>query len=394
MLLTEQHIIKRSDKRFAELDHISFLSKNLYNAGLYAVRQHFFAHGRFLNYQALQKQFAKENNPDYRALPAKVSQQVLMNVEGAFKSFFALRKKDLPAKMPNYLNKEGRYVATYTSQAMSKVKLKHGFLSLSSVSATVKTDKSPRQARLVHKGTHIIVEVIHEVEEPEMRPKNGNMCGLDLGLNNLATVGGIKIRPFIISGRPLKSINQYWNREIARLKSCLEKNRYSSAKIAALNRKRNAKVKDYLHKASRTLVNQLATLGVDTLVVGHNQQWKQDINIGKKNNQNFVQIPHSYFIDMLTYKCRLVGIEVIRREESYTSKCSFMDNEPIKKAEKYEGRRIKRGLFRTKNGKFINADLNAALNILRKEVGEFQYSIEVCSTPVVQVPERAYRSAK
>jgi putative transposase len=394
VLLTEQHIIKRSDKRFAELDNISFLSKNLYNAGLYAVKQHYFAHGRFLNYHALQKQFAKENNPDYRALPAKVSQQVLMNVEQAFKSFFALRKKDLPAKIPNYLDKQGRYVATYTSQAISKKKLRGGVLSLSAVLATVKTDKMPRLARLVHRGTHMIVEVIHEVTEPEMRQKKGNMAGLDLGLNNLATVGGNKIRPFIINGRPLKSINQYWNSEVARLKPCLKEGVYSSARIRALNRKRNAKVKDYLHKASHMLVNQLATLEVDTLVVGHNKEWKQDINIGKRNNQNFVQIPHSYFIDMLAYKCRLVGIEVIQREESYTSKCSFMDNELIKKLDKYGGRRIKRGLFRSQNGRLINADLNAALNILKKEVGEFQYSIEVCSTPVVQVPERVYRSAK
>lgn len=141
-------------------------------------------------------------------------------------------------------------------------------------------------------------------------------------------------------------------------------------------------MKDYLHKASTMLVNQLISNNVCKVVIGKNDGWKKEINIGKRNNQNFVNIPHAVFIEMVCYKCKLNGIEVVLREESYTSKCSFIDNEPIKKHDSHAGRRVKRGLFRSENGTFINADLNGALNILRKEVGEFNYNpIEVCSSP-------------
>lgn len=156
----------------------------------------------------------------------------------------------------------------------------------------------------------------------------------------------------------------------------------NSKRLNRLTTKRNNKVKDYLHKASTMLVNQLISNNVCKVVIGKNDGWKKEINIGKRNNQNFVNIPHAVFIEMVCYKCKLNGIEVVLREESYTSKCSFIDNEPIKKHDSYAGRRVKRGLFRSENGTFINADLNGALNILRKEVGEFNYNpIEVCSSP-------------
>lgn len=157
----------------------------------------------------------------------------------------------------------------------------------------------------------------------------------------------------------------------------------TSRRIKSLTVKRNNKVNDYLHKASKLIVNYLVSNNISTLVIGKNKEWKQNANIGKRNNQNFIQIPHTRFIEMLTYKCKLEGITVIVKEESYTSKCSFMDNEPIKKHKVYLGKRVKRGLFQTKDKRLINADLNGSLNILRKVVGEFQYPIEVCSTPLV-----------
>ena len=202
------------------------------------------------------------------------------------------------------------------------------------------------------------------------------------------SIGGNKICPFIINGRPLKSINQYYNKKLGLLKSrqdkCNNKD-VNSRKIRSLTNKRNNKIKDYLHKASRILVNQLVSNNVSLVVIGHNKEWKQDINIGKVNNQKFVQIPYNQLIQMITYKSELQGIKVIQREESYTSKCSFMDNETICKHETYMGKRIKRGLFRSATGRFINADLNGALNILKKEIpNAFDgYGIEVCSTPVV-----------
>lgn len=201
-------------------------------------------------------------------------------------------------------------------------------------------------------------------------------------------VGGNKIKPVFINGRPLKSINQYYNKELAKLKSrqdlCGNKS-VNSNKINTLSYKRYTKIKDYLHKASRKLVNHLVSNNVSKVVIGHNKEWKQDINLGKINNQKFVHIPFNMFIQMVTYKAQLEGVEVVQREESYTSKCSFLDGEEICKHDVYMGRRIKRGLFRSYNGRLINADLNGALNILRKEISNVfnrEYGIEVCSTPV------------
>ena len=164
---------------------------------------------------------------------------------------------------------------------------------------------------------------------------------------------------------------------------CKNKN-VNSHKIKTLSFKRYTKIKDYLHKESRKLVNHLVSNNVSRVVIGHNKDWKQDINLGKKSNQNFVQIPFNMFIQMVTYKSQLEGIEVVQREESYTSKCSFLDGEEICRHETYMGKRIKRGLFRSNNGRLINADLNGALNILRKEIpNAFNgYGIEVGSTPV------------
>jgi putative transposase len=207
---------------------------------------------------------------------------------------------------------------------------------------------------------------------------------MDLGLNNLGTVGSNVVKPFIINGKPLKSINQFYNKRVSNLKSKLTNGKKTSKRIKSLTDKRNNKIKDYLHKASTILVNQLVSNDLNTLIIGNNKGWKQDINIGKRNNQSFVQIPYSTFIKMIEYKCKLVGINVLITEESYTSKCSFLDSEDIKKQKEYKGKRIKRGLFKSSEGVLINADVNGSLNILRKVVGNFNYDpIEVCSTPAV-----------
>lgn len=246
------------------------------------------------------------------------------------------------------------------------------------------TDRKAIQVRVIPKGDHIVVEIVYKANECKAKEDNGIYAGIDIGLNNLATIGFNNGKGLIINGRPLKSINQYYNKKKSELSSELERRNKSknSKRLNRLTTKRNNKVKDYLHKASTMLVNQLISNNVCKVVIGKNDGWKKEINIGKRNNQNFVNIPHAVFIEMVCYKCKLNGIEVVLREESYTSKCSFIDNEPIKKHDSYAGRRVKRGLFRSENGTFINADLNGALNILRKEVGEFNYNpIEVCSSP-------------
>ena len=367
-----------------------FLSKNLYNQALYRIRQHYFSTKEYLNYYSNVKQLTKEKQTDYVALPAKVAQWVVKQVDQNFRSFFASLKSNKvnhKVSIPKYLVKDSRYMLTFTNQAISGKELKLGYLKLSGCNNRIKLIHTDvRQIRVIPKNKLFVIEVIYNVDE-KSHFDNNNYAGIDIGLNNLATVGGNKISPIIVNGRPLKSINQFYNKELAKLKSiqdtCKNKN-VNSDKIRKLTQKRNNKVKDYLHKASRKLVNHLVSNNVSKIVIGHNKNWKQDINLGKSNNQKFVQIPFNMFIHMVTYKSQLEGVEVVAREESYTSKCSFLDNEEICKHEVYKGKRIKRGLFRSYDGRLINADLNGALNILRKEIPNIfnDYGIEVCSTPV------------
>ena len=202
------------------------------------------------------------------------------------------------------------------------------------------------------------------------------------------------VKPLIINGKPLKSVNQYYNKKKSKLQEIQSRQtpkKNITNRIQKLTMKRNNKVTDYLHKASRIVVNHLVSNDISLLVVGYNKGWKQDIAIGKQNNQNFVSIPFLKFVTMLKYKCSLVGIQVILNEESYTSKCSFLDNEDIKRQKEYQGARIHRGLYRTKNVNLINADVNGSYNIMKKYFtkkgvwNKLLYSdcIEVCSTPSV-----------
>ena len=391
MYLTERHIIKNNK----ELDELCFKTKNLYNKALYLVRQHYFETKCYLNYFKVNGLMVESKDIDYYSLPTKVSKQILRLLDRNFRSFFSLLKKkqacsyDKPVRLPKYLNKEGRYIAIYKKEAISIVYLRKGLIKLSSLSIEIPTkvtESNIVEVRILPRNNHHVVEVTYKEEEKPLLDNNERYASIDLGLNNLATVSSNVAKPFIINGKPLKSINQYWNKERARLQSLLKGNRKTSKRIQSITNKRNNKVNDYLHKSSRKIVNFLVSNNISTLVVGYNEEWKQNINIGKKNNQNFVNIPFYTFIKQLEYKCKLVGIKVILTEESYTSKCSFLDNEPIKKHEKYLGERIKRGLFKSSKGKLINADLNGSLNILKKVIGEFQYSIEACCTPVRITP--------
>ena len=387
MYLTERHIIKNNK----ELDMLCFNSKNLYNKALYLVRQHYFNTKSYLNYYDVNRLMVDSKDVDYYSLPCKVSNQTLRLLDKNFSSFFALIKKkkkneyDKSIRIPRYLDKEGRYVTTFPKDAVSKVYLRKGIIKLSSLSIAIPTkvtESNIVEVRVLPRNNHHIIEVTYKVDEVEPKSDNGRYASIDLGLNNLATVGSNVVKPFIINGRPLKSINQYWNKEKSRLQSLLKGDKKTSKRIESITNKRNNKVKDYLHKSSRLLVNFLVSNDISTLVIGYNEEWKQNINIGKKNNQAFVNIPFYTFIKQLEYKCKLEGINIILTEESYTSKCSFLDNEPVEKHENYLGKRIKRGLFRSAKNKIINADLNGSLNILKKAVGEFQYPIEVCSTPL------------
>jgi putative transposase len=379
MQLVEKHLIKKADPRYALCDAAAFKSKNLYNAALYETRQTFIAHGTYLFYEELDK--LMQPHEAYKALPAKVAQQVLRQVTDAWKAFREASKahKEDPSKflgrpkLPKYKHKtQGRNLLVYTSQAVSKTALRKGAvvpsrLGIEVISLCPEVD----QVRLVPRNGCYVVEVIYEQEiQPE--PVRADLYGsIDLGITNLATLTSNKLGfvPLLVNGRPVKSINQNYNKKRADLQGKLAKmdpNRHTSQRLERLTNQRNRKIDHELHTASRRIIGLLVEEGIGTLVIGYNQEWKQQVNIGKRNTQNFVTIPFARFIHMLTYKAELVGIRIIMTEESYTSKCSFLDWEDLGKQEQYAGKRVKRGLFQAANGKRYNADVNGSYNILRK----------------------------
>ncbi len=354
MRLVEKHSFKKNHIYFKELDTLCFLSKNLYNATLYEVRQHYFEHKKYLNYYDVNKQFTHSKQADYIALPAKVSKMTQQLVDKNFTSFFkAIKSEKMQGKkvrIPWYLDKKKwRQIVQYPWQALSTKKRKW-YIWLSKTNIFIKTDKDVKAVRIVHKWNHINVELIYEIEEQKQLSKNGRFASIDLWINNLATITSNVCEPFIINGRPLKSINQFCNKKSAQYQSI-------SKKTTSLWKKRNNKIDDYLHKSSRLVVNHIVSNNIDTLVIWYNKGWKQEITIGKRNNQKFVMIPFLRFVEMLEYKCKLVGIEVVRNEESYTSKCSFLDNEEVKKHENYLWKRKKRWLFVSSEWKEINISI-------------------------------------
>lgn len=401
IILVEKHIYKNNNTDYKELDELCFLSKNLYNATLFRVREHYFNTNDYLDYYKVNKEFTRDNQIDYRKLPAKVSKQTQMLVQQNFKSFFALLKMkqqnnyDKRIKIPQYLDKiKGRQVVFYEKGAIS-VK-NEGYIKLSKTNIIVKTkiEKDKIQfARIVPKGSHIVIEIGYRVTSIVNKTDNNRYASIDLGLNNLMAISSNVMQSYLVNGRPLKSINHYYNKQASKYKSELIKsnNKHRSKRLDNLALKRKNKINDYLHKVSRKLVNLLVSNQINTLIIGCNKEWKQNINLGSINNQNFVSIPYTNLIQMLEYKCILVGIRLELQEESYTSKCSFIDNESVEKHEKYVGKRIKRGLFRTENGLKINADINGSLNILRKYLTKnviwnteiLVDCIKACSKPIL-----------
>jgi len=377
MQLVEKHMIDRNHWLYKQLDNLCFLSKNLFNYANYLIRQKFISSGEYLDYYKIQK--LCQGTTDYLALPAKVSQQVLLRLHESWQSFFAATKeynihpdkfKTRP-KIPRYKHKTlGRNVLTYTAQAISKEWLKKGIINLSLTDIFLTTKVSElNQVRILPKTYHYSIELVYEPKDVTQSLSGvEGIAGIDIGLNNLATITSNQkgFVPLIINGKPLKSINAYYHKKKALLQSYLKGEKKTSIKIEQFTHKRNVKVDNYLHNASRFIVNHLAANRIGTLVIGKNDNWKQGINLGKRNNQNFVAIPHARFIEMLTYKAQLAGIVVKVIEESYTSKCSFLDNEPCVKHSEYKGKRIKRGLFRAGDGRLINADVNGSANIVKK----------------------------
>ena len=366
--LTQQIIITQKHKYYAELDYLCLLAKNLYNVALYNIRQQYFKDKTYLNYNALDKLLS--SNVDYKAIPYRQSaQQILRSVDKTYSSFFKGIKSDKnkgkKVRLPKYKDKEkGRYVLVYTNQCFryknNTIKLK----GIDGVWYEFYTDKENlQQVRLVPKGNHIVVEIIYNVEY-ELKEDNNRYASIDLGLNNIVALSSNVCNSILYNGRPLKSVNRYYNKHKAELQSKLGSNKYTSKRINRLTFRRNNKIKDYMHKLSSAIIQYMEANTLNTLIVGKNDGWKTNICIGRVNNQNFVSIPFNMLISMLEYKCKLAGINVVIVNEAYTSKCSFLDGEKIQKHYTYKGKRVKRGLFVSNRGIKINADINGSLNIM------------------------------
>jgi putative transposase len=393
--------VKRGSQAEKELDHNMFLSKNLSNTCIYIQRNHFFTKRdcqdpklksemkSFLTFVELIKMLQDSNQVDYRALPAAVAQQVCIQVCNEFISFFKkLKNGDKTARIPKYKDKvKGRNKLSYPKNAISTKELRNGYIKLTGINTKFKIPdgidyKDIQRVDIVKKSSHIEVVIMYKVPKVELKEKNNRYMGADLGLNNLITVASnVKgITPMIFDGRPIKAINQFYNKYVSELQSKLTKKgkeKYTSNKIYSITRNRYNKIKDYFHKISTYLINQAVSNGITAIFIGLNKEWKQEIKLGK-NNQKFVEIPFDILIDMITYKAKDKGIDVITTEESYTSKCSFFDNEEMCHHDKYQGKRIKRGR------KTINSDVNGALNIIRKVIPTFS-----CETAKLEVADVA-----
>ena len=393
MRLVERHWVRESHQLYNICDELTFKAKNLYNAGLYQVRQSIFERNKnkeynkpsVLSWVKLVSQFRKEKQPDMLALPSKISTNILKLVGSNINSYYQLLKcfhdkSNLSVtnkpKLPQYLHKtKGRYTVEFTNQTFSKKRGDNGELILcpNDLNLTIPTNvENPKCVRIIPKLGAFIIEVIYEVKDVPFK-HTGNYVAIDLGVDNLASiVFSNGIDPLIVKCSKIKSINQGYNRLIAKAQSKLPTNQRTSKNIHRLWRNRELKLQVELHKITSFLSLYFDEMSIEKVFIGKNVGWKQGVALGKKTNQTFVSIPFNIFISQLTYKCKLRGIDVTKQEESYTSKASFVDQDKIpvyrevKTKPKFSGKRISRGLYKTKRGFLLNADINGSYNILVK----------------------------
>lgn len=385
VMRVEKHNISRASPMWKDCDDLCFKSKNLYNYANYIMRQSFINKEGLIKYHELTNKL-KISEP-FKELGSNSSQHTLKLLCRDWKSFMALLKMYTKnpssllgrPRLPKYKNKNGRHICTLTNMQTHIYDgyLYFAFKRLKQFNNTIKTNVKGHhmQTRIIPRGGNYVIEIVYEIEVQEPSEDSTNIISIDLGVNNFVTIANnIGAKSIIINGREIKSYNAYWNKECAKYRSLAEKeNKLDwTRRLQRLTNKRNNKMGYFLHKASKNVIDYCIGLNIDTIVIGLNKTWKQECNIGKVNNQNFVQIPYDTLINKIKYKAEDIGIKVIMTEESYTSGTSFIDGElPIK--ENYDKfRRVHRGLFKSNEGILINADLNGAYQIMRKvfpEVG-------------------------
>jgi putative transposase len=400
MLLTQTNRLKLNQAEMSVAKQLCRLSKNMFNVGLYNIRQYFFQERKHLRYES--NYHHSRENENYKLLATDIAQQTLKIVDRSFQSFFKLlqmkQRGELSVKVsiPGYLPKDGYFLLVipvrprdlkkmpgkdwvFTVPTSRKFRREH-----STISFTIPErlrGLNIKEIRILPKfgGRYFDAAYVYEgVEQKRVEPSN-EMLGIDLGLNNFATCVSTTQESFILSGLKIKSINQWYNRENARLQSikALQEIQGLTHRQAALLNRRNHQVQDFLTKSARYVVNWCIERGISKIVVGYNPDLKQSVNMGKRNNQNFTQIPVFTFKRKLESLCERYGIEVVEQEESYTSKASSLDGDALPawnadspKTYEFSGKRVRRGLYRTAQGWIVNADCNGALNILRKHTSK------------------------
>ncbi len=425
MLLSEEHRIRKERNKalFREIDGFCYRAKNLHNSTNYLIRQCDRIHrklqsGKTLDdweqemidqvnegirlYQAGKGKKKKisyvdekhglfadayflswylKTSSEYKEMPYATCSQICIQElcrswKSYYKSLSGYRKNPgnftgCPQK-PGYLDSgEGRGWLVITSQSFQVEE--NGFIRMPGFLKGIHIKarhKEIRQIRIKTEQSGIRVLLVYKEEEESTAKTDQKtaVMGIDLGVNNLITaVWNTEVSPVIISGKELKSVNQYYNKERARLQSTARKGnkRHKTRRIQRLTQKRNDKIRDYLHKASRKIIELAKSTGAGVIIVGNNKGWKQKVNLGNRTNQNFVSIPYLKLIDMLRYKAALAGIRVRVMEEAYTSGTSYLDGEAPTAAFYNNSRRIHRGLFQSNTGMQINADVNAAYQILK-----------------------------
>ena len=391
---TQRQVLKHLDyNEYIALKSLCRYSKDMFNIALYSVRQHYFKTKEYLSYNS--NYHLLKDNEVYKLLGAKTSQNTMKQVDFAFKSFFALLKQkknnsyNKKVKLPKYLDKEGYYPLIFDKFSISKgyfkVYMSKEFEDLyGSIKIKVPSNLDVKNIKYIkiipiYDCQYFEVQYTYLVESEELTFNKNNVLGIDIGVDNLCTCVTNKGHSFIIDGRPIKSMNQYTNKTSAYYRSIINKQGLlHSKRVNSLWYKRNNYIDNYLNKCVNYIINYSISNDIGTIVLGYNDDFQQNSNIGKANNQNFVNMPFSKLISKLEHKCSNLGITFILQEESYTSKASFLDGDDIPTYVKnnnnsnttynFSGKRLKRGLYKTKNGIILNADVNGAFNIIRKAI--------------------------
>ena len=383
-----KHLTKRDYETLRELSHIA---KDLTNEAMYCVRQYYFAEKKYLKYEKVYALLKSSEN--YKLLNSNMAQQILKEVDGSFKSFFGLLKLAKKGKyryqdirLPHYLPKDG-----YATLIIGMIRINGNQLTIpfsntykkthESITITIPPfliDKKIKEIRIIpkHQARFFEIQYTYEVKEVQRNIDNTKALALDLGINNFVTGVTNEGNSFILDGRRLKACNQWYHKEMARLKSISDRQSSESRmtnRQFLLLQKRNRRIADAMHKMARYVIDYCIDHQIGNLVVGYNYTFQKNVYMGHRNNQIFMSIPYGQFREMLEYLCQLNGITFVEQEESYTSKASFWDkddlpvyNDDNPKEYQFSGRRIHRGLYQCSNGRCLNADVNGALNILRK----------------------------